>query len=539
MRRGWLVLALLGVSLGALALRLPRLDQRPMHHDEAVNAILFQRLWERSEYRYDPDEYHGPTLHYGTLPFAWLSGTGGFDQLSERTLRLVAVTAGVALVLLVGLLREALGTTATVLAAVGIAVSPAMVFYSRYFIHEMLLVAFTLLLLGGAWRYGRTRHPGWAAVAGAGLGLMYATKETFVLTLGAMGLAGAVLRAWRGVGGGPADGGKGTWNRRHLALALGVAIAVALPLFTSFFTHPRGLLDSLLTYLPWLRRAGGHSPHLHPWYDYLERLFWFRAPRGRLWTEAGIGLLALVGLGAALAGRGLGSGSVRFVRFVAWFTLILAAGYSAIPYKTPWCLLNFLLPMILLAGVGGAALLRWAGKGPVGWGVGLVLVAGAAHLGWQGWRASQDPAVHRGNPYAYSPTLPGAIELADRVKGIAAVSPQGVGTEVKVVAPGSAYWPMPWYLRQLRNLWWMDGLSDDPYAPIMIVAAHLQAALDEASERRYLSVGYYELRSREFFELYVEFELWKAFVETLPRPREEDGDDEAADADEAEPRLSP
>ena len=95
-------------------------------------------------------------------------------------------------------------------------------------------------------------------------------------------------------------------------------------------------------------------------------------------------------------------------------------------------------------------------------------------------------------------------------------------TEVKVVAPESDYWPLPWYLRQLKTVWWLDRLPDDPYAPVMIVAARLRAGLDDRSNRRYLSVGYYELRPREFFELYVEFELWKKFVETLPRPKDDE-----------------
>ena len=38
-------------ALLALALRLPHLDQRPMHNDEAVNAVKFGRLWEHGVYR--------------------------------------------------------------------------------------------------------------------------------------------------------------------------------------------------------------------------------------------------------------------------------------------------------------------------------------------------------------------------------------------------------------------------------------------------------------------------------------------------------
>lgn len=519
----WLALTLLAVAAVALTLRLPRLDLRPMHNDEAVNAILIQGLWERGEYRYDPDEYHGPALHYATLPFVWLSGEKDFDHLSERTLRWVTVAAGVALVLLVGLLRDALGPAGTVAAAILLALSPAMVFYSRYFIHEMLLVCFTLLLLGSAWRYAQTRRPGWAALAGTALGLMHATKETFVITVAAMGLAGVVtLACTRGRTPNPLPDWRSGRTRRHLALFLGTAASVSLVLFTSFFTHLRGPLDSLATYLPWLRRAGGDSPHMHPWYEYFERLFWYHPARGPIWTEALIGALALAGLAAAITSRGLGNVPIRFARFLAVFTLATTIAYTAIPYKTPWCLLNFLLPMILLAGLGAAALLRWARKPPASWSVAALLAACVAHLGWQAWRASHSFTNHRGNPYIYSQTVPNVLELTDRVKAIAAVSPQGVHTEVRVVAPESEYWPLPWYLRQLRTVWWLDALPDGPYPPIMIVAAGLKAALDEKSNRRWLSVGYYELRPREFFELYVEFELWKRFVETLPRPKDDE-----------------
>jgi uncharacterized protein (TIGR03663 family) len=518
----WLVLLLLLVAAGALALRLPQLDRRPMHNDEAVNAVLLHGLWERGVYRYNPDEYHGPSLHYASLPFLWLSGTPDFDHLSERTLRWVAVAAGVALVLGVGLLRGALGNTATLAAAILLALSPAMVFYSRYFIHEMLLVFSTLLLLAGAWRYLETGKPVWAAVAGTSLGLMHATKETFVITLAAMGLAVAATLAWNRWRPLSQTRTNPAWNPRHLALALGVAAAVSLILFTSFFTHLRGPLDSLLTYLPWLQRAGGHSPHIHPWYAYFERLLWFQSARGPVWSEAWIAVLALIGLGAALTGRGLPHSCIGFARFLAFYTILITAAYCAIPYKTPWCLLNFWMPAILLAGLGTAALLGWARRGPLAWTVGLIWFAGSAHLGWQAWQCSHPLTNHRGNPYIYAQTVPNVLELSDRVKAIAAAGPQGMETSIRVVAAESEYWPLPWYLRQLRNVGWLDQLPEEPYPPILVVGAGLKAALDEKTQKRWLSVGYYELRPREFFELFVEFELWKRFVATLPRPKDDE-----------------
>src|SRR3989442_328614 len=194
MKRGSALAVLLAIA-GALALRVPHLDTRPLHNDEAVNAVKVSELWEQGRYAYDPDEHHGPTLHYATLPFLWLSGARNSDELADATLRLAPVVSGVGLILLLLLLADGLGRHAVAWAAIFTAISPAMVFYSRYFIHEMLLVFFTALTLGAGWRYAQTLSARWAMVAGAGVGLMFATKETFVITLAAMGLA-AIATVW-------------------------------------------------------------------------------------------------------------------------------------------------------------------------------------------------------------------------------------------------------------------------------------------------------------------------------------------------------
>src|ERR1043165_1774157 len=135
----WSALALLLAIAGALALRLPQLDSRPLHNDEAVNAVKVTELWQHGCYAYDPDEYHGPALHYFSLPLLWLSGPKDSDQLAGATLRLVTVAFGAGLLLLLLLFADGLDRTALIWAGVLLAVSPAMVFYSRYFIHEMLL----------------------------------------------------------------------------------------------------------------------------------------------------------------------------------------------------------------------------------------------------------------------------------------------------------------------------------------------------------------------------------------------------------------
>lgn len=520
-------LALLLVTVGALALRLPEMQRRPMHNDEAVNALKLRGLWEQGTYRYDPDEFHGPVLLYATLPALWLSRAGDFTQVTERTLRVVPVVFGALLIILLGLLADGLGRTGVLLAGGFTAISPAMVFYSRYFVHETLLVCFTLLLLAAGWRYIRSRRAGWAILAGAAVGLMYATKETFVIPLAAMTGAAfltVVWKAWWDPKQGTDSQGmpssclrtlraqipSGLCNGKHALAALAVGALVSIVFFTSFFTNASGPLDALRTYLPWLNRAGGASPHIHPWHFYLERLLWFHQGRGPVFSEAVIVILAGVGLVAALRGRGLGDAQLSCVRFVAFYTVLLTGAYSVISYKTPWCLMGFLHGMILLAGVGAAVVLRWPRHGWLRAVAGLGLVIAAGHLAWQAWQVSYELPADRRNPYAYAQTAPDIFELVEKVQAIARVHPDGDRMLIKVMAPDGDYWPLPWYLRQFPDVGWWDTVPKDPFAPVMIVGASLGGGLK--SMTAYNTAGLFSLRPTVFVELHVESALWKRYL---------------------------
>ena len=165
MSRPIFILLILLITAAAAAFRLPDLAERPMHGDEAVNAVKLGETIEGRGYKYDPHEYHGPTLNYLTLIPSWLGGVGSFVELQEAILRVVPVVFGTLLVLLLLPLGDGLGRVAAVFASLFMAVSPAMVFYSRYFIHEMLLVCFTAGAIVCGYRY--MKRPGmlWSLLA--------------------------------------------------------------------------------------------------------------------------------------------------------------------------------------------------------------------------------------------------------------------------------------------------------------------------------------------------------------------------------------
>ncbi|MFH1884353.1 MAG: flippase activity-associated protein Agl23, partial [Planctomycetota bacterium] len=305
-----LTIFILAAAIAALALRLPRLAQRPMHGDEAVHAIKFGELLEDGVYTYNPDEYHGPTLNYLTLIPARLASAGKLTQVSEFTLRIVPVFFGVLLVLLVLPAGDGLGWGAAVYAAVLTAISPAMVFYSRYYIQEMLLVFFTFGAIVFGYRYTRSKKITWALLTGMSLGLMHATKETCIIAFGSMLLALLLTLLMQRPK--PRDEGRGKRDASivnrlssiHLIAGLAAGAVVSILFYSSFLTNPGGILDSVRTYTTYFDRAGGNSLHIHPWYYYLRMLIYSRYGNGPRWTEALIVFLAVVGFIAAMTKRG-------------------------------------------------------------------------------------------------------------------------------------------------------------------------------------------------------------------------------------------
>ena len=536
-------LLLLVIVCAAVALRLPTLDVRPMHADESVQATRFRDLWQQGQYVYDPNEYHGPTLMYATLPSVLLSGKASYADTTAATYRSVTALFGVGVVFLLILFLRRLDPITVVAAAALAAVSPAMVFYSRYFIHETLLVFFTLAAIACGWQYVISRKLVWCLLAGACIGLMQATKETAAISYLAAG--SAVLLAWlndylvRRARANSAmqwlvqylfvtdkpDSDSSFWNVRasedtwsakpwswqHLLAGALTAIVVAAVLLSSFLTNLRGPIDGVLTYLPWLSRAGGESPHIYPWSFYLHRLVWWRVGQGPVWSEGFIVLLAAIGFVRAVVGTNASASGL--VRWLAWYTLVLTALYCVIPYKTPWCLLQFLVGMILLAGYGASGLLCWPRPKPVRAIIAALLVLGAVHLGWQAYRASFVRPADVGNPYVFAHTSQDITRLAKHLQGLLDTSAQGSKTPVKVIWTDAYYWPLPWYLRKFDQdnveLW--RTMPQDPLAPIVISAIQYDRELEDTLGRDYIMVVH-ELRPQVHMQLWVEFDLWEAYL---------------------------
>ena len=449
----WLPLVL--VTLAAFWWRGRDLASRPMHADEANQAVKVGELLESGHYAFDPDDHHGPVLYYAALPIAWIRGQRTLAGLDEVTVRLVPALAGAASVFLLGLLAAPLGRWPSLVAAAFLAVSPPAVYYSRYFVQETLLATFSLAAFVCArqwWRSGRAR---WAAAAGACAGLMQATKESAPLfALAAL----AALAATRGRPDCPVT----RRPVRDVLIAAGAALAVAALFYSSFGSHMAGLRASLGSYRVQAARLGaGDTGHEKPWWYFL-RLFAWQRNGGLVFEQVGFSALALGGVAAALAT------GAPLLRWAAAYSALVLVALSSVAYKTPWHAIHLVPGFAILAAGAVAALSR----------IGALWVAATTTLGVLGLLAFQNERVTRvyssdaRNPYAYVHSSPDVLKFKAMADAARSCSPGGI---VRVIS--EEYWPLPWYLRGMDNVGYWNRPPADCDGALVITSAGLADAV--------------------------------------------------------------
>jgi len=499
----------------ALAFRLAGAGVRPVHHDEANQAVKFGELLETGDYRYDRNDHHGPTLYYLTLPAAWARGQATLASLDERTLRAVPALFGACLILLFVPLARGLGRPAVAAAALLAAVSPVLVYYSRFYIQESLFTFFSLAFLVAVGRF--SEHPSRAAAIGGGLaaGLAYATKETSIIVLPAIVVAAVLARGTAGNAGGgarPSAPAEARVRWRRVALGAAVAVATAFVFYSSFFRYPGGLFESVRAFGVYFGRGLDAGPHVQP-FGYYARLLAWSASGGLVWSEGLI--LALAVAGMIVSGRKAPAAGTGFwPRYVALYSLVAFVAFSAVRYKTPWNAVPFHVGFVLMAGVGTAAVLGSVTSRAWKAVAALALAAAVTQLGVQSWRASFRYSADPRNPYVYAHTVPDFLRLVQRVTDVAALHPDRQAMPVKVVAGPYEQWPLPWSLRGMTRVgYWTQAADAAPLADAPVVVASQEQADAVASA---LGDGYvqefYGLRPDVVLTLFIERESWDRFL---------------------------
>lgn len=506
------LMVLLAVGLGCFY-RMPDLGLRPMHTDEAIHAVKFVELSKTGRFDYDPSDFHGPVLHYLTWCYGTVAGWKDAAMVSEADLRRVVAVLGILLILSTLLVTDALGRLATGMAMLFMAVSPMEVFYSRYYIMEVPFVLWLALFIFSCWRYSVRPRWGWLILAGVSIGLLHPTKETFVLNLVAMvcGWVAAKLLTegfeHRGQGMLLSIGRNRKFIQFPWLWGTLIAVGVSVMLFSGFFRFWDDVGQSVTTYGSYVNRSGG-AGHEKPWHYYLTLMFYRKDTF--VWTEAGIGVLAIIGVLYSFFGRFQREEARRaFLIFLSTYSLVALAIYSVIPYKTPWTFLSVQHVLILLAGVGAQCLLGFSRS--FAWRLiwAVLMLGGLYHLCAQSMYTIRDrgQANLRG-PYIYSHTTTNAMKLVQKLKELAAFKGEGFSAQVINIDSG---WPLPWYLRNVPSIGYQTQVPETVDAPVIVVDADLATSVQSKLQGKSYESDIFGLRPGVNVVLLVEKSLADAY----------------------------
>lgn len=551
-RTWWLA----GAAIFATAafLRLYNLSLVPLHHDEGVNGNFLVTLVRSGSYQYNPENYHGPSLYYLSAAIPWTIRVFFGEKaqnaygLTTFNIRLVPVLFALGSILLIFLLRRQLGSVGALSAAALLAVSPGGVYLSRYFIHESLFVFFTLGIVVAAVRYYETGHPVYLILLGASAGLLFATKETWIISVGVLVIALALTVIYRGLRGAgtrnnqrqtsrdaASSGSVSQWAAEtigrlggvptiifSLAGAVAICIALGVIFYSSFGKNWKGVFDSLRTFDVWTKT--GQTAHAKGPWTYLAKWLPFQeAP-----------LLVLGAIGAVMV---VVKPIKPFVLFAALWAFGIIAAYSLVPYKTPWLMLNFIVPLALIAGYAvervyrelsaqaidkSKSLLVAVGAAAVLWVVASGVLPNTALLYYQArvnlktfiplyqtidlnfWNYDNDNEYY---VYIYAHTRRDLLKLVDQIDRIAKQTDKPADTGITIAS--GEYWPLPWYFRDYQRVGYYGHMSAS-IEPVIIATESQRNEMEATFGSRYRLLesglnprGTYSLRPGVDLLLYV------------------------------------
>jgi len=479
--------------LVALFIRFWDLGLRPFHSDEGVNSFFLLNLYNNNYYHYDPSNYHGPFLYYlGLIPFYVIG-------ISDFSFRLMPVLFGVMVVAVLYPLRKRLGKMGLLTTGLLIALSPANSFFSRDTIHETYLVFFSLSAVVSFFLYAETRKSRYIYFASASLAFIITIKETYILTFAvfAISLAIAYLYEWivnlrlrvcepkskrqkldtkqseGAVGGHPSERGifasfvyDCKKHKYGIGISVGMFLFINILFYSSFFTYHEGINGILTTLKIWTKTGTHSGGHAKPFVYYFKVLYRNELP---------LMVLGIAGLYYAFRQRS------KFTVFVASWAILIYLVYSYIPYKTPWLILNILLPLSLLGGIFIGGISKLIRKG---WHYAVFYLF---YVGIMGFICYQSIILNFINyddercGLVYVQTKRDVYNLLNRLE----VLTKACGKNMVINVVSKEYWPLPWYFRDYKNARFWGSVIDNPNAPVILVDSKGDAELKKKMKGDY------------------------------------------------------
>ncbi len=438
------------IFIAAFILRFAFLDLKLLHHDEAIHAWFSYELLTKGAYVYDPS-YHGPFLYYVTAGMFWLFGD------TDLVARILPALFGALLVPLVYAIYKLgyLDKKQTLVAALFLAVSPDLVYFSRFLRHDIFQLFFTLLLVVAILWYLNTGKIRFALVAGFAAGFGMTLKEDmpiFILIFAIFGLYLLIRKQIRL----PVH-----W-KRDLLIATSISVLIMLALYSSFGNHwdvifPADIAKGVYDTGWW--KAIEHWTSMHsqcricgPWFFYIilfllyevpifllalfavgqfgatdSRLrYWFRRVKERLSRKTPDTAELVSRSIRQIEGPPARTKQQNFFIFCLFWAAASIAVYAYIGEKVPWLIIHQLLPLTFVA------VYAMSDRKTV------IAVLSTAFLIVMTWHVAFVPA-----------DISEPIVQVQNSEDLRTVMTLMDASNIVMIASGD-YWPLPWYYRGSR-----------------------------------------------------------------------------------------
>ena len=431
-----------------ILLRFWQLDLKLFHHDEAIHSWFSFELMRTGAWVYDPS-YHGPFLYYVTAGMFSLFGD------SDLVARLLPALFGTLLIPLVYCIYRIgyLDKKQALVAALLVAVSPDMVYFSRFLRHDIFMLFFSFLLLVAILyylEYGKTRFAVIGAVAMAG-GLCCKEEMPVIILIFASFF---VVAIWLGKFRLP------TGWKYDCILGAFIVLGIMSVLYSAFGFHIETLIGQnfALNTTGWYR-AVEHWTEMHnqqrlggPWFFYIPLFLLYELPifilgaigtlqfllngfnpsllmhrlRARITYRGSVlptSELAALSLHQSKTQKPAPTKSDNFFRFCIYWMILMMAFYAVVGEKVPWLIIPQLLPMCFIA----VYKLNWQKM--------VFAIIGCIFLILMTWHVAFVPADIN-EPIVQ---VQNSEDLRDVMRLIDASD--------HVVVASKNYWPLPWYYR--------------------------------------------------------------------------------------------
>jgi uncharacterized protein (TIGR03663 family) len=513
------------IVLFALIIRLFDLGDRVFHHDESIHASFTLKLLENGQYSYNP-AYHGPFLFHSTALVFHILG------INDTTARLIPVFFGVATIAVLFLFKKELGKRGVLWSAFLLSFSPSMVYFSRFFRNDMIIVFCTLAIVAGGARYVENLHSPkrfpYLILVASSLAIAVSSKENAYLVILMFGAYAGIYFSYRFYS---------DWKKEKLSLkkALRLKSSALLPflpeilisgilfLFIVMFFYT-SLFRNNVSPFSIVERAFSHWMEMHkieriggPFYYYIPILLVYESP---------IIFFGTVGLVHFLKNK---NKNIPFFLFLSYWAIASLILYSYLQEKVPWLVVHIVLPFGILA---GAYLGEFSSLTPVkekqisrkedrnseadeisisgrnnsrtrtllaGVLAFTLIISLVQCISVNFYRSMEADEL-----MTHTQASPDIRELMEKIEGFNR-GPENI--KLDVVDPYNLYWPLPWYLRDYEKAAYSRNTpTNTKYDAIIVPAAYKMYR--EIPKEEFSSYNF-TLRPGKEFTLYYNKKLEK------------------------------